>query len=757
MKQASDTPTTQDLVLIGGGHSHAIALKMLAMRDLSGVRITLISNTTLTPYSGMLPGLIAGHYAYEDVHIDLARLCRALGFRFIEDIVIGLDLEQKIIRCANHPGFRYDILSIDIGSSPDVKTIPGAEAFTQGVKPVDTFLNYWYALEDRIVVVDTTKQALNIALVGAGASGVEVALAMQHALQKKLNASKQSADIQFHILSASDDILPSHNQKVRHRYQQVLDERNVKVHKGFRVSRVEKGVLFDESGAESKHIKADEIIWAISASAPDWPKASGLKCSDKGFIQVNKCLQSVSHSNVFAAGDIADVLDHPRPKAGVFAVRQGKPLAENLVRALKGKSLKPFAPQTRFLSLVSTGDKYAVASRGNWALSGKWVWRWKDAIDQKFMKSLNELGLRAANADNQSGEVNSMRCGGCGAKVGQPILERVLKQISLSHSESFLPKAQISLSGPDDAAVFSVPENKLLVQSVDAFRRFIDDDFLFGQIAANHALGDIFAMGAEPHSAQAIVTLPFSSEEKVEQQLLHLMLGASKVFEAANLPIIGGHTAEGGELSLGFAVNGLAEKDKLLTKGGLQAGDVLILTKPLGTGALFAADMRGQAKGVWVKSAIDTMLVSNQKASEILFSHGVKACTDVTGFGLAGHLMEMLQPSKCRAKLDLSSLPLLEGVIDLMQKGFFSSLHEQNKQIEQKMSAYIEVASECEIKIKGVRPVGSDPFDFRKEILFDPQTAGGLLAGIPANNVQACLAELKVLGYQDACVIGSVL
>lgn len=748
MQKTNESPVIQDLVLIGGGHSHAIALKMLSMHPLAGVRITLISNACLTPYSGMLPGLIAGHYTYEEVHIDLARLCRVLDIRFIEDTVIGLDLDHQSISCANHPDFRYDILSIDIGSSPDMSSIPGAKAFTQGVKPVDEFLSYWGSLQARILAQSSNNQSLSIALVGAGASGVEVALAMQYALQKKLKAAKQTADIQFHILSATQGILPSHNQKVRDRYQKVLDQRQVKVHKGFRVSRVEKNCLFDDSApGESLHLTADEIIWAISASAPHWPKVAGLLCSDKGFIQVNACLQSMSHPNVFAAGDIADVLDHPRPKAGVFAVRQGKPLAENLVRALQGKTLKAFKPQTRFLSLVSTGDKYAVASRGNWALSGKWVWRWKDAIDQKFMHSLNKLGLKQSSTNNKEskpGEQVSMRCGGCGAKVGQPILQRVIKKISLSHSELFSPKAQMSLSGPDDAAVFSVPENKHLVQSVDAFRRFIDDDYLFGQIAANHALGDIFAMGAEPHSAQAIVTLPFASEEKVEQQLLHLMLGASKVFDAANMPIIGGHTAEGSELSLGFAVNGLAEQDKLLTKGGLQMGDVLILTKSLGTGALFAADMRGQAKGVWVKSAIDTMLHSNQRASEILFSHGVKACTDVTGFGLAGHLLEMLQPSKCRAKLNLNALPLLEGVMALMQKGFFSSLHEQNKQLEQKMMAYIDLAFE------GNHPV-------LKEILFDPQTAGGLLAGIPANNAQACLQELKDLGYQDACVIGEVL
>jgi len=395
MKPINDNPITQDLVLIGGGHSHVIALKMLAMCDLSGVRITLISNASLTPYSGMLPGLIAGHYEYRHVHIDLARLCRALGIRFIEDAVVSLDLDNRRIQCAKHPDFLYDILSIDIGSSPDISSIPGAKKFTQGVKPVDSFLSYWDTLQARVLDQHLSNQQLNIALVGAGASGVEVALAMQYALNKKLKVAKRSVDIEFHILCATQDILPSHNQKVRDRYKKVLNKRNVTVHKRFRVTRVEQGYLFDETDPEDgKHLQADEVIWAISASAPSWPKSAGLQCSDKNFIQVNECLQSLSHPNVFAAGDIADVIDHPRPKAGVFAVRQGQPLSDNLVRALNGVALKPFKPQTRFLSLVSTGDKYAVASRGNWALSGKWVWRWKDYIDQRFMGSLNKLGLK---------------------------------------------------------------------------------------------------------------------------------------------------------------------------------------------------------------------------------------------------------------------------------------------------------------------------------------------------------------------------
>jgi len=185
-----------------------------------------------------------------------------------------------------------------------------------------------------------------------------------------------------------------------------------------------------------------------------------------------------------------------------------------------------------------------------------------------------------------------MRCGGCGAKVGHSILNRVLKQLPAPPNE-----IEIGLNRPDDAAVIDIPQGKLLVQSVDSFRQLVNDDFLFGQIAANHALGDIFAMGATPHSAQAIVSLPHASDEIIEQRLRHLLLGASKVFTECGIGLIGGHTSEGSELTLGFTINGLAYRQQLLTKQGLQPGDRLIITKPLGTGTLFASDMRSQAQG----------------------------------------------------------------------------------------------------------------------------------------------------------------
>ncbi len=756
---------SHDVVFIGGGHAHAIALKMLAMKPIPGVRFTLISSEVQTPYSGMLPGLIAGHYSFDQTHIDLGRLCRACGVRFIEDTVIALDAESQTISCKNHPPFSYDILSIDIGSTPNKSDVPGADTLTQGVKPVPLFLSYWKALQQRLKnqapslansssADNSRAHKIRIGTVGGGASAVEVLLAMQHQLQGQQNrlssqANTPGTEVEYHIISGSSGVLPSHNRKVQEQYRTLLDKRGIVVHDNFKVSHIEHfennnrllaKTLYAEDG---RSLELDEVIWTTSAKPARWPAESGLSCNSQGFITVSDTLQTLSHPNIFASGDIANMVNHPRPKAGVFAVRQGKPLAENILLALKNKPLKPFRPQDTFLSLLSTGDQYAIASKGQWALSGKWVWRWKDYIDQKFMNQINQFSMPSNGSSAAISQrpissdlnITAMRCGGCGAKVGQPILQRVISQLTTPLNNGI----QVGLNAPDDAAVLSVPAGKHLVQSVDAFRSMIDDDYLFGQIAANHALGDVFAMGATPHSAQALVTLPFAKESKVEQQLLHVMEGATKIFNQCGMTLVGGHTAEGAELSLGFVVNGLSDHDALLRKSGLNVGDKVILTKPLGTGALFAADMRGKAQGQWVKKAIQSMVQLNQSAAETLIKHGAKACTDVTGFGLVGHLVEMLRASNVSAKLCINELPLLEGASECFKAGIVSTLQPQNEKIRHLISNIEQFADIPDIAI-----------------LFDPQTAGGLIAGVPENNAQACVQALSSTGYLHATIIGEI-
>jgi selenide,water dikinase len=330
----------------------------------------------------------------------------------------------------------------------------------------------------------------------------------------------------------------------------------------------------------------------------------------------------------------------------------------------------------------------------------------------------------------------AMRCGGCGAKVGSSVLSRVIQRLPPQCRDDVL----IGLDSPDDAAVYRVPEGMLLAQSVDYFRAFIDDPYVFGQIAANHALGDLFAMGAQAQSVLAIATVPYGRERVVEQTLYEVMIGALKVVSQSGAVLAGGHSSEGAELAFGLTVNGFIAPDQILRKGGLRPGDALILSKPVGTGTLFAADMRRRAKGRWVDAAIQTMLLSNQAAAECLQDFGVSACTDVTGFGLLGHLIEMTRSAGVDAELCIDDIPILAGAAETVAAGILSSLQPQNLRLR-----------------RAVRDLESAARHPRYPLLFDPQTAGGLLAGVPGPRAEDCIQALKARGYPETALVGRVL
>ncbi|MBL4712615.1 MAG: selenide, water dikinase SelD, partial [Gammaproteobacteria bacterium] len=682
MNTTDDVPVLKDLVLIGGGHSHLSVLKYFAMHPVPGLRLTLITRDLHTPYSGMLPGYIAGHYSYDEAHIDLRPLAQFTKARIYHAEVHNIDLANNQIICKDRPPITYDVVSINIGSKPGTLHIPGAEQFTLPVKPIDRFLTQWDDLIE--IITHTTEKNFHLAIVGGGAGGVEMALATQfrlHTLLKQKNIS--TTFLKFDLYCDSDDILPTHNDQVRKRFNRFLRLRGINLHTNHRIEEVQQNRLISSNGEQ---YKANAVLWVTNATAPSWLVEAGLDVDANGFISVNDCLQSTSHKNVFAAGDIAAVINHPREKSGVFAVRQGPPLARNLARAVQNQPLKKFTPQKKFLGLISTGNQYAIASRGNWSLEGAWLWKVKDWIDRRFMDNFNQLPemqtdsapqFNKAMANEQTlHEISAiaMRCGGCGAKVGSTVLSRVVNRLQPITRDDVI----IGLADPDDAAVTEVPAGKLVVQSVDYFRSFIDDPYLFGQIAANHALSDIFAMGAEAQSAMAIATIPYGIENQIEDQLYQTMSGALEVLNASNTALVGGHSSEGAELSFGLSATGLASREQVMRKSGMQTGDVLILTKALGTGTLFAADMRLKAKGRWIDTALKSMLLSNQAAGFCMHRHGATACTDVTGFGLLGHLVEMTRSSAKSVELHLDNLPILDGALEMIETGIFSSLQEQN-------------------------------------------------------------------------------
>jgi len=573
-------------------------------------------------------------------------------------------------------------------------------------------------------------------VIGGGAGGVELLLSLRSRLLADVHASNgQCADFSFALVTAGE-ILAGHNRRVKEAFRRVLAQRGILLREHSPARSLRSGTIMLEDGSV---VDADAVLVTTDAAVPAWFHSTDLALDGRGFIAVGPTLQTLNDADVFAAGDCAALVATEREKAGVFAVRAGPPLAQNLRRRARGKPLKPWRPQRRHLALISTGERYAIASRGVLKGEGGWLWSLKDWIDRRWMRTYQDveairthMSASAPARGKQGGDVEEMRCGGCAAKIGPAPLSRALARLRPSQADGVV----IGLDVPDDAAVITAPSGKHLVQSVDFFRAFIDDPYVFGEIAANHALNDIFAMGGTPRHALATAVVPPGPAAKVEEALFQVLAGARACLDREGVELIGGHSSEGADLAIGFTATGVVDPDRIMRKGGLRPGDVLVLTKPLGTGILFAAAMRARAEASWVQAALSEMRRSNRKASEILVAQGGTAMTDITGFGLAGHLGEMLAASTADAELDVSGLPLYAGVPLLAREGVTSTLLRENLALAGLLRGEVDA--------------------FTRAVLFDPQTSGGLLAGIPADRVTSCLDALRSAGYRHAAAIGRI-
>lgn len=699
-------PLVKDVVLVGGGHAHALLLRKWGMAPVPGARLTVINPAPTAPYTGMLPGFVAGHYARDDLEIDLIRLARFAGARIVLGMVDALDPETRTLRVAGRPDIPFDLASIDIGITSSMPEIGGFETHAVAAKPLGPFATRWRAFLDG--------EAGDVAVIGGGVAGVELAMAMAHALEGRGSVS---------VIEAAE-ALTGVGDSTRRRLVEQISDTGIVLIENAEVARISADVVELASG---RKVPAALTVGAAGARPFGWLESTGLTLHD-GYVAVDEHLRSVSHPHIYAAGDCAHLSHAPRPKAGVFAVRAAPVLTHNLKAELTGGARKAFRPQKHYLKLISLGGKSALAERWDRSVGGDWAWRWKDRIDRTFMDKLNDLPAMKAPVVPRTiarGVSEALGpkplCGGCGAKVGPNTLDRALSQL---HT---VARNDVESIPGDDAAILRIGDARQAI-STDHLRSFWSDPWLMARIAAVHALNDILAMGATPQAALAQITLPRLSDRQSEQWLVEILSGASKVFSDEGVTLAGGHTSIGSELTLGFTVTGLLPEAPL-TISGAKAGDALILTAPIGSGTVLAAEMQLRARGDDVAAVLSALSRPRGPVARALapFAH---AMTDVTGFGLAGHLSRMARASGLSAIVDMAEIPVFSGAQELAAAGVRSSIWAENR-------AAVDATL---------------PDSPLATLLFDPQTAGSFLASIPNALAAEALAACREKGAEAALI-----
>lgn len=723
------------IVLIGGGHANAQILKFYAMEPYSDLQITLISDKAYAPYSGMLPGHLAGWYTHEDIHFDLYKLSQKAGVRFVNARVKGIDASLKIIKIDGRPDIHYDVCSINVGSTPRWTQNVATNSNIIPLKPIPNLLSRW---QDFIQKITIQPKAYKVVIVGGGASGFEISLI----LAKKF----KNLNLEITLIDKHSELLHSHNSNIQKAAKYELKKNKVKLILNCKVESFKENSLVIKNinssptkieNESNKEIHFDFCFLATQASAQSWFKESDLPVDEVGFLQVDSTLQVQGVKALFGAGDCIHFSNLNLAKAGVYPVRQAKYLYENIKNTLLEKPLKTYTPQKRFLSLLTMGEKRCLASYGPFSAMGEWVWRWKNHIDVNFMDKnarWQKFELMKASTplvDNSNKE--EMLCGGCGSKVGALSLKNILNKISDKNSIKI-----------EDAAVMDIVPSSQLIASMDFFKSFVNDPYLLGFIGTQHALSDIFAMGTSAEYALANVVLEKKSNSLIEEDFHNIISGCLDSLKKENVKLVGGHTSYAQEMAFGLSVFSTRATAPLMLKSQLKVGESLILTKALGTGLILRANMFGECEGFHMHEAIESMKNSNAAAVPIMQKYQVRACTDVTGFGLLGHLLEMVEASNVEVQIFKSIVPLLSGTEKYSQKHFNSPL------IKDTAKALVSKISHSGKKLSEVEILEKLP------VFLDPQTSGGLLFSLPTEQAMDCVEQLNRSGYPQAAIIGKV-
>ena len=706
-------PGGQQLVLAGGGHSHALVLRHWAMGRWPlppAAAVTLVSRSSTSLYSGLIPAVLAGQAHPGSCAIDLRRLCAAAGVSFVQAEITGLDLKRQQLQLHSRLGapspvlrsLRWDWLSLDVGS------VTAAPMGVSGVpiRPLEPFLAWCEHLPPAVEVM------------GSGAAAVEVVLA----LAARCRRNKQPCRLSLRTVP---DGLRLGNAPLVRRLEQMVQAR---------------GITICPRARHDPAAPDRTTVLCTGSHAPDWLRDSGLPCDARGRILTHPSLVVQGHGRIFAAGDCGVVACAPRPAGGVWAVRAAPVLTRNLQAALLERPLQSWRPQARGLVLLGDGQGSAVARWGSfWLGPYPWLWRWKQRLDHRFMAMVNHTAAMTARSRQP------MACRGCAAKLPAQPLNNALAQL---HG---------SLPQPQDAnTIARITPDRLLLASLDGFPALVSDPWLNGRLTTLHGASDLWASGACLDGLQALVTLPRCNAALQRDLLAQCLAGVRITAQELGGELLGGHSLQALadpdahqpltlQLSLGVSVHGRVRTHRRWRKGPLHPGDVLVLSRPLGSGVIMAAAQANGAPPAWVDQALAVMGRPQQDLVQLLRHHGCGACTDVTGFGLLGHLGEMVQasPPGIGVQLDPRRIPAYGGALELLRAGYASTLAPHNA------SALELLAPQGAIRLR------SEPDSALRGLLIDPQTCGPLLAAVPAHQAPALLKSMAASHPQSA-VIGTV-
>jgi selenide, water dikinase len=709
-----------DLVLVGGGHTHVQVLRRFMMAPLPGIRLTVVIDRPEAVYSGMVPGFVAGDYAASELAIDVVPLARRARARVVIARAVSIDAAAHRIELDGRPPIAYDVASLDVGATVRGLDLPGVRAHALATRPIARLVA---ELDARVAALTERPR---VVIVGGGAAGVELAFT----LDARLRASGRAPAVRLVCETAA--LLEDYGPRVRRLASRGLEARGIAVQTGAHVG----AVRADGVDLAGEAIATDLVVWATGAAPLPFPCGPGLPLDRDGFVRVEPTLAVVGIPDLFAVGDCASLAFAPWVrKAGVYAVREGPVLDANLRARLSGGRQRAYHPQRDYLTLLNLGDREAIAAKWGLALRGRSAYRLKDWIDRRFVERFRVLAADGAPAPGfPAMEGEPMECGGCAAKVGAPALERALARLAKAPVDA---SVRIGLAEPDDAALVALPRGDALLATIDAFRAFTDDPFQVGRIAAVNAVSDVLAKGGRARHALAIVNVPDADPRRGEETLFQVLAGVRAALDPLGVSLVGGHTTQGGELYVGLAITGDLDGEPLRASG-LAPGQRLVLTKPLGSGVLLAADMRGLLRGTQLMPLYQGLARANADAARVAREFGATGCTDVSGFGLAGHLAALARASGVSARLFASSLPAWPGARELLARGVRSTYHEQNERGRAEIAAAPGVAA-------------SD-----RELCFDPQTSGGLLFGVDPARAAEAVRALREAGDRDAAVIGAV-